>query len=308
MLGLSPKSLTTVRRATREPIISQGPVGRQAWNGQTATVFGCTGFLGRYVVSALATQGTRVIIPYRGISENTRHLKPSGDLGMVIPMEFDIRNRTQVEEVMRHSDVVINLIGRNYETKNFTLEMVNIDAPARIAEIAQNVGVARFIHVSSLCADPNSKSAVYSTKGKAESYLKANFPDTTIIRPATMFDWKDSYLTVNGASNKLRPVDVDDVAKAINAIVQNEWTLGKVFELLAGKAIDILPFHYSSHHEVDMMGTSEIPSRDPEVYTFADLGINPNPLETNALKYIRHYRKFEIESLPMEVSSKAFRK
>ncbi|OMJ10331.1 NADH-ubiquinone oxidoreductase 40 kDa subunit, mitochondrial, partial [Smittium culicis] len=178
MLGLSPKSLTTgfklpvslikrsksdliVRRATREPIISQGPVGRQAWNGQTATVFGCTGFLGRYVVSALATQGTRVIIPYRGISENTRHLKPSGDLGMVIPMEFDIRNRTQVEEVMRHSDVVINLIGRNYETKNFTLEMVNIDAPARIAEIAQNVGVARFIHVSSLCADPNSKSAVY---------------------------------------------------------------------------------------------------------------------------------------------------
>ncbi|OLY83031.1 NADH dehydrogenase [ubiquinone] 1 alpha subcomplex subunit 9, mitochondrial [Smittium mucronatum] len=80
------KSDLIVRRATREPLISQGPVGRQAWNGQTATVFGCTGFLGRYVVSYLATHGTRVVVPYRGIYENARHLRPTGDLGMIVPM------------------------------------------------------------------------------------------------------------------------------------------------------------------------------------------------------------------------------
>ncbi|OLY83030.1 NADH-ubiquinone oxidoreductase 40 kDa subunit, mitochondrial [Smittium mucronatum] len=231
--------------------------------------------------------------------------------------------------------------------------MANIKAPAHIAEIAQNLGVARFIHVSCLNADPKSKSAVYSTKGKAENFLKANYPNTTIVRPATMFGyedqfltnigyWKDLYLTVNGASNIVRPVDVEDVARSIHTICENEWTAGKVFELynpneytqkdiidmvslllyekvnavdvppkllrLAARVLDILPYHYSSHHEVDMMGIDEVPSIDSEVYTFADLGITPHPIEIVALKYIRHYRKFENEKLPMEISSKAFRK
>lgn len=31
--------------------------------------------------------------------------------------EWDLRNDEQIEECMRHSDVVYNLVGRNYETK-----------------------------------------------------------------------------------------------------------------------------------------------------------------------------------------------
>ena len=36
-----------------KPIISHGPAGRSAVTGHVATVFGCTGFLGRYLVSKL---------------------------------------------------------------------------------------------------------------------------------------------------------------------------------------------------------------------------------------------------------------
>ena len=42
--------LLTVRN---KPIISHGPPGRSALTGHVATVFGCTGFLGRYLVSKL---------------------------------------------------------------------------------------------------------------------------------------------------------------------------------------------------------------------------------------------------------------
>ena len=63
-----------------------------------------------------------------------RHLKVTGDLGKVVFMvratpkiggfndsctvqEFDLRNTASLEESVRHSDVVYNLIGRDYPTK-----------------------------------------------------------------------------------------------------------------------------------------------------------------------------------------------
>ena len=50
-------------------------------SGVHATVFGCTGFLGRYVVHALARQGSQVVCPYRCDEIDMQHLKVMGDLG-----------------------------------------------------------------------------------------------------------------------------------------------------------------------------------------------------------------------------------
>lgn len=53
-----------------------GPGGRSSVSGVTATVFGCAGFLGRYVVNKLGRVGTQVIVPYRRLDEDSvRHLK-----------------------------------------------------------------------------------------------------------------------------------------------------------------------------------------------------------------------------------------
>jgi NADH dehydrogenase (ubiquinone) 1 alpha subcomplex subunit 9 len=35
-----------------------------------------------------------------------------------LTQEFDLRNTQSIEESVRHSDVVYNLIGRNYPTKS----------------------------------------------------------------------------------------------------------------------------------------------------------------------------------------------
>ena len=52
-------------------------------SGHIATVFGATGFLGKYLVSKLAKQGTQVVIPYRDLA-SALPLKVSGDLGMTV--------------------------------------------------------------------------------------------------------------------------------------------------------------------------------------------------------------------------------
>jgi NADH dehydrogenase (ubiquinone) 1 alpha subcomplex subunit 9 len=68
-------------------VIKHGPAtgGRSADSGHTVTVFGCTGFLGRYLVHKLGKAGSTVVVPYRD-EDDKRHLKVMGDLGQIVPM------------------------------------------------------------------------------------------------------------------------------------------------------------------------------------------------------------------------------
>ena len=78
---------------------------------------------------------------------------------------------------MMHSDVVINLIGREFETMNFKFEDVNIHGPRLLAKLARECGVKDFIHISALNA---------REKPKVRSYLihsnKSMAPDNFIHR------------------------------------------------------------------------------------------------------------------------------
>jgi NADH dehydrogenase (ubiquinone) 1 alpha subcomplex subunit 9 len=95
-----------------------------------------------------------------------RHLKVTGDLGRVNFFEFDLRNTQSIEESVRHSDIVFNLIGRQYPTKNFSYRDVHVEGTERIAEAVAKYDIDRFIHVSSYNADPNSPSEFFRTKVK----------------------------------------------------------------------------------------------------------------------------------------------
>ena len=55
-------------------------------------------------------------------------------------------------KAMQHSDVVINLTGREWETSNFKFEDINIHGPKMLARLARECGVKTFIHISALNA------------------------------------------------------------------------------------------------------------------------------------------------------------
>ncbi|KAG9229856.1 putative NADH-ubiquinone oxidoreductase 39 kDa subunit [Amylocarpus encephaloides] len=224
---------------TGKPIIrTQG--GRSSLGGHTVTVFGATGFLGRYIVNRLARQGCNVIIPFREEMAK-RHLKVSGDLGRITFMEFDLRNTPSLEESVRHSDVVYNLIGRNYPTKNFDLEDVHVEGVERIAEAVAKYDVDRFIHLSSFNADPNSPSEFFRTKARGEAVARSIFPETTIVRPAPLFGFEDrllhklagmtNILTSNHMQERFWPVHAIDVGMALEKMLQDDSTAQQTFEL-----------------------------------------------------------------------------
>lgn len=51
---------------------------------------------------------------------------------------------------MKYSNVVINLVGREWETRNFSFDDVHVEGARRLARLAKKSGIERFIHLSSL--------------------------------------------------------------------------------------------------------------------------------------------------------------
>lgn len=241
----------TIKHRTGMPQVAAGPygLGRNSVAGSVATVFGCTGFLGRYVVSKLAKVGTQVVVPYRDEDEK-RHLRVVGDLGQIVPLEWDIRNREQINECLRHSDTVINLTGRAYNTKNFSMHEVHVDAARTIAELAREAGVARLIQMSHLMADENSESEYMRTKALGEDAVRREFPSATIVRSSSIYGHEDRFLNkmaswpitwkLNNGQTILRPVHSLDVAEALFAISRDDQlSMGETFELYGPKAYTV---------------------------------------------------------------------
>ncbi|KAJ3298953.1 hypothetical protein HDU79_003279 [Rhizoclosmatium sp. JEL0117] len=251
---------------------TQGPGGRSSNSGHTATVFGATGFLGRYVVNNLGKIGTQVVTPYRGTDDEKRHLKLMGDLGQIVQLRFDVRNDEQLTSCIKHSDTIINLIGRNYPSLNFNLTQTHVDVPRKLARMATELGVNKFIHVSALGANVDSPSEFLRTKALGEIAVREEFPNATIIRPSSIYGSEDKFWNrigyylkfgfvglpiYNNGQTILRPVYVGDVAAAIAKSMTNDQVVGKTIELYG-------PRSYKQQHLIDFF--LDVTKRNPTVW------------------------------------------
>ncbi|KAL3645048.1 hypothetical protein CASFOL_010228 [Castilleja foliolosa] len=228
-------------------LVRKGTGGRSSVSGIVATVFGATGFLGRYLVQQLAKMGSQVLVPFRGCEDSTRHLKLMGDLGQIVPMSYNPRDENSIKAVMAKANVVINLIGREYETRNYSFEEVNHHMAEQLASIAkEHGGIMRYIQVSCLGASPSSPSKMLRTKAAAEEAVLRELPEATVMRPAVMVGTEDRILNpwahfakkysflplIGDGSTKFQPVYVVDVASAvISALKDDGNSMGKIYEL-----------------------------------------------------------------------------
>lgn len=120
-------------KSTNVSAMRRGTGGRSSFNGIVATIFGCTGFVGRYVCNKLGKTGTQMIMPYRGDFGEAIRLKVCGDLGQVLFQFYDLRDEKAIRDAVKYSNVVINLVGREFETKNFKFNDVHVEGARRIA-------------------------------------------------------------------------------------------------------------------------------------------------------------------------------
>jgi NADH dehydrogenase len=208
-----------------------------------ATVFGGSGFIGRYVVKRLAAAGHVVRVAVRD-TEAAAFLKPMGGVGQIVPLAASITQDGDVARAVAGADIVVNTVGILAEAHAGDFQALQADGAGRIARAASASGVARLVHLSAIGADPGSASHYASSKALGEAQMRAAFPDVTILRPSLVFGFEDQFFNRFGAmaslspimpviagETRFQPVYVGDVADAVMAVLADPASKGATFEL-----------------------------------------------------------------------------
>src|SRR5215210_3410096 len=188
------------------------------------TVFGGSGFLGRYVIRALSKRNYRVRVAVRR-PNLAGHVQPIGVVGQIQAVQANLRFPASVEAAVRGAEAVINLVGILQESGRQSFDAVQADGARAVAEAAAAVG-ARIVHVSAIGADPASESAYARTKAAGEAVIRQARSDAVIFRPSLIFGPGDSFfnrfallarvlpvLPLAGADTRFQPVYAADVSE-----------------------------------------------------------------------------------------------
>ena len=190
------------------------------------TIYGGSGFVGRYIARRMAKEGWRVRVATRRPNE-ALFVKPYGSVGQVEPVFCNIRDDASVRALMQGADAVVNCVGTFDKGGRNSFQAIQNVGAGRIARLAEELGVGTLVHISAIGADAKSDSLYAQSKAAGEAAVLAAFPTATILRPSVVFGAEDQFfnrfagmarlgpiLPVVGAATKFQPVYVDDVARA----------------------------------------------------------------------------------------------
>lgn len=200
------------------------------------TIYGGSGFLGRYIARRMAKEGWRVRVAVRRPNE-ALFVKPYGSVGQVEPVFCNIRDDASVRAAMTGADAVVNCVGTFDKRGANNFDAVQTEGAGRIARIAAETGVERLVHISAIGADVESDSDYARSKAEGEAAILSAFPTAMILRPSVIFGPEDGFynrfasmsrmgpiLPLVGAETRFQPVYVDDVALAAVAGVLGQAT------------------------------------------------------------------------------------
>lgn len=211
---------------------------------QVVTVFGGSGFVGRYVVQRLAEHGAVIRVPTRR-PERALFLKPLGGIGQINIEPWNPSASGEVERLVAGSDHAISLVGILFESHKGDFDRLQSRLPGEIGTAATRHGLRRVVHLSAIGADAASAAAYARTKAAGEQALRAAFPAATTLRPSIVFGPEDAFFNrfarmsqllpalplIGGGRTRFQPVYVGDVADAVMAALQQDDVAGRTYEL-----------------------------------------------------------------------------
>ena len=212
-------------------------------NKGLVTVFGGSGFVGKYVVRALCREGWRVRVAARR-PHTCQDLKVMGNVGQVQLMQANIRFPKSVERAVEGADAVVNLVAVLFEDGKQSFKSLHVKGAGVVAEAAARAGITNYVQMSSIGANVDSDSDYARTKGLGEQAVKTALPSADIMRPSIIFGEEDDFFNrfakmaqfapalplIGGGHTKFQPAYVGDVADAI-AKVMGQGTTGEIYEL-----------------------------------------------------------------------------
>lgn len=214
---------------------------------KTVTVLGGSGFVGSSVVARLDQAGYKVKVLTRR-REQAKHLIL---LPKVQVVECDIHDQSALRTQLQGSDIVVNLIGILHQTRDNGFEKMHHQFPRRVAQLCEELGIPRLLHMSALQASTSAPSEYLRTKAAGDQAVMeySKKLNVTIFRPSVIFGTRDRFINLFAKliqwipvlvlampQAKFQPIWVEDVAAAMVNAVDEPATYGKIYEL-GGPAI-----------------------------------------------------------------------
>jgi NADH dehydrogenase len=233
-------------------------------------VAGGSGFIGAAIVRRLVADGAAVAVMTAHPERSASRIRRLG--AEAVP--GDIQDPATLPGAVQGAEAVVQAL--SFPTfpfekpgKGFTFEEFDHRGTERLAIAAARAGVRAFVYVSGVGADPGSPKAWYRAKWFGERAADASGVPSTILRPSWVYGPEDSALNrfvafhrwlpfvpvVGDGSQRLQPVFVDDVARAVAQATQPEGPRG-TFEI----------------------GGPEVMSMDDVLNTMMDVRGRPKPL------------------------------
>jgi NADH dehydrogenase len=142
--------------------------------------------------------------------------------------EIDYADHDRLAAALTGAACVVHLAGILFESAASTYETANVDATDAVVDACRKAGVGHIVLVSVLGADPGSANRFWRSKGRAERLVAESGLPATIIRTPILLGpgmaaaravvhaaSQRSVTLLGGGRHSVRPLDVDDLSRAI---------------------------------------------------------------------------------------------
>ena len=191
----------------------------------TVAITGANSGVGRVLLRHLADRSDMRVVACIRAGRSAASL-PSSERMSVHVIAYDDRNG--LASALTGSNCVVHLAGILFESPSSSYQTANVAATQAVTEVCKALGVAHLVLVSALGADSASTNPYLRSKGQAEQIVANSGLAATIIRTPILLGpgmagaraivhaaSQRSVALLGGGRHSIRPLDVDDLSRAI---------------------------------------------------------------------------------------------
>ena len=158
---------------------------------------------------------------------------------------IDYADRDGLAATLGGAGCVVHLAGILFESSASSYQTANVDATQAVVDACRKAGVRRIVLVSVLGADPTSPNRYLRSKGRAERIVSESGLSGAIIRTGILLGpgmtgaraivhaaSQPAVTLLGGGRHSIRPLDADDLSRAILRCCESSGPGVTVYELV----------------------------------------------------------------------------